>query len=447
MNCKHCGAALEENVTVCPACGEVVTAHNEIGSSNKGGKIIAIALAALVLVGAVAGAFFAFGQGENAANETTESTAAATTVPTEATVPQKVLSEADLAAIANADVVVATLGDRELTNGMLQMYYGRAIWDMVEEYGSYLSYFNLDLSKPLDEQAFPYGEDTTWHQYFLEMALDAWTQQQTLVCMAEEANHQYPEGLQTYLDSLKDTLDSQAALYGYTSGDALVQAEMGANTNVELYKAYSDIYNKAAEYYAALFESFEATPEQVEAYFDEHAEELQEQYGVTKVEKPVVDVRHILLVPEASVDEETGATIYTDESKAACLQKAEALLEQWKNGGATEEYFAQLASEHSKDPGSNTNGGLYDLVYQGEMVDSFDAWCFDESRKSGDTGIVETEFGYHVMYFVYGADEWYRATERVMVAEMCNEMIASASRRYGFQVYYWKIVLGKIDFS
>ena len=118
-----------------------------------------------------------------------------------------------------------------------------------------------------------------------------------------------------------------------------------------------------------------------------------------------------------------------------------------ENGEATEESFAQLAKEHSQDPGSSEEGGLYDLVYQGEMVETFDAWCFDESRKPGDTGVVETEFGYHIMYFVYGADEWYRATEQVMATEMCNEMMASAAKRYDFQVYYWKIVLGNIDFS
>ena len=35
----------------------------------------------------------------------------------------------------------------------------------------------------------------------------------------------------------------------------------------------------------------------------------------------------------------------------------------------------------------------------GPMVDAFDRWIFDESRKEGDVEIVETEYGYHVMYF------------------------------------------------
>ena len=34
------------------------------------------------------------------------------------------------------------------------------------------------------------------------------------------------------------------------------------------------------------------------------------------------------------------------------------------------------------------------------MVEAFNDWCFDPARSAGDTGVVETEYGYHVMYFV-----------------------------------------------
>ena len=446
MKCKHCGAALEENATVCPACGEAVE-HTAFANSEKKvtpKTVLTVALAAVlaVIVGALC--FFGFNNwGEETVGETTGASVAATTDPS---APEETLSAADIEAVANADVVVATLGDKELINGMLQMYYGLQIWDMVEEYGSYLSYLGLDLTMPLDEQAFPYAEDTTWHQYFLEMALDAWMQQQALVCMAEEVNYQFPEDLQSYLDALPATLDEQAILYGYTSGEALVQAEMGANVSVEIYKAYIEIYNKGAEYYANLYGSVQFTPEEVEQYFDEHAEDMQTQYNVTKDTNPVIDVRHILLIPEETVDE-SGATVYTDESKAACLQEAEALLQQWSSGEATEESFAQLANEHSEDPGSNTTGGLYEFVYQGDMVETFDAWCFDETRKPGDTGIVETDYGYHIMYFVYGADEWYRAAQQELADSKCNEMVVAAVEQYGFEVDYEKISLCTIYFE
>jgi hypothetical protein len=40
------------------------------------------------------------------------------------------------------------------------------------------------------------------------------------------------------------------------------------------------------------------------------------------------------------------------------------------------------------------------------MVDEFNDWCFDSARKTGDTDIVKTEYGYHIMYFI-GTDMLY----------------------------------------
>ena len=115
-----------------------------------------------------------------------------------------------------------------------------------------------------------------------------------------------------------------------------------------------------------------------------------------------VDVRHILIQPESSElsEDDEGYDEDVQAKKDEAKQKAEDLLAQWQSGEATEDSFAQLANENSSDGGSNTNGGLYEQVYQGQMVTAFNDWCFDESRQPGDTGIVETDYGYHVMYFV-----------------------------------------------
>ena len=74
--------------------------------------------------------------------------------------------------------------------------------------------------------------------------------------------------------------------------------------------------------------------------------------------------------------------------------------------------FATLARMYSEDPGSNTNGGLYEKVYTGQMVDTFNDWCFDPSRKVGDTGLVETSYGVHVMYFAGTSDPLWKDSAR-----------------------------------
>ncbi len=123
----------------------------------------------------------------------------------------------------------------------------------------------------------------------------------------------------------------------------------------------------------------------------------------------IIDVMHILVSFEGgTTNSTTGETTYTDAEKAAAKEEAEKLYAEWKAGEATKESFAELAKENSTDTGSASNGGLYEDVYPGRMVTTFNDWCFDANRKPGDTGLVATDYGYHIMYFVQTQDLTYR---------------------------------------
>lgn len=140
---------------------------------------------------------------------------------------------------------------------------------------------------------------------------------------------------------------------------------------------------------------------------EEHSDEEEVEYEVTgfyvvlmndviKNDMKLVNVRHILITLDGITDKSTE-----DQKKKAdedAKAAAEKLLKEWKDGEATAESFGELANKHSKDGGSNTNGGLYEDVYPGWAVKEFNAWCFDAERKAGDTGIVKTDNGYHVIY-------------------------------------------------
>lgn len=146
-------------------------------------------------------------------------------------------------------------------------------------------------------------------------------------------------------------------------------------------------------------------------------------------EYKTVNVRHILIQPET-----TGDAAATDEQKAAAKQKAEDIYNTFKSGDKTEDSFAQLAKDNSADGGSAEKGGLYEKVSKGDMVDTFNDWCFDESRKVGDTGIVETDYGYHIMYFTgYSTPKWELQTETDLVDEAYNEFLTEKSAGYTVQ--------------
>ncbi len=78
--------------------------------------------------------------------------------------------------------------------------------------------------------------------------------------------------------------------------------------------------------------------------------------------------------------------------------KAHSILVEYLNGKQTEESFADLAKKHSED--NAEDGGLYEDVTLGRMVPEFENWATAEGRKVGDVGIVETDYGYHIMYSV-----------------------------------------------
>lgn len=131
--------------------------------------------------------------------------------------------------------------------------------------------------------------------------------------------------------------------------------------------------------------------------------------------KPV-DVRHILIQFDTTTDESGNTVALTSAEKEAYYQQAQAIYNQFLEN-PTEENFATLANNNSDDTGSNTNGGLYEDVHVGDMVTAFNDWCFDPNRKPGDSGIIETNYGYHVMYYV-GNDneETWKSTVRSTLA-------------------------------
>ena len=117
-----------------------------------------------------------------------------------------------------------------------------------------------------------------------------------------------------------------------------------------------------------------------------------------------VNFRHILI--KATDEDEDGE--YSAEELTAAEDKINEIYDEWVNGDATEDSFAELANANSEDSGSNTNGGLYEHVGKNSMVDVVNDFIFNPDTKPGDTTIVLNESssytGYHLIYFV-GADE------------------------------------------
>ncbi len=139
-----------------------------------------------------------------------------------------------------------------------------------------------------------------------------------------------------------------------------------------------------------------------------------------------IDVRHIL----AMATEDETATPTEQQTKEA-HERAQGWYDEWLAGEKTEDSFAAMAKEMSQDPGSAILGGLYQQVVPGRMVKTFNDWCFDSARKPGDTGLVDTEYGTHVMYFVKHDDPaWKIQTRNILVEEKYSSATFTYEAKY-----------------
>lgn len=153
--------------------------------------------------------------------------------------------------------------------------------------------------------------------------------------------------------------------------------------------------------------------------------------GRYREELPTVRVRHILLRTEAyaedATDEDKAAV---DEANAAVLTQIEDIRSQWESGEATEDSFAALAKEHSAD-GSASEGGDLGFFTENVMVQAFNDWCFESGRKPGDVGLVETTYGYHLIYFVeHGNYEYYNTIVDTLTNNAMDEYMENTMPNY-----------------
>ena len=121
--------------------------------------------------------------------------------------------------------------------------------------------------------------------------------------------------------------------------------------------------------------------------------------------EPMGNVRHLLVKFEGGQeDEATGETVYTDEEKAAAKEEADGYLKTWLDDEKTEDSFIALVQEHSDDTSAEAGGLFEDINPDSSYVPNFLSWSTDPNRQAGDAEVIETEYGYHVMYYV-GDDE------------------------------------------
>jgi len=141
---------------------------------------------------------------------------------------------------------------------------------------------------------------------------------------------------------------------------------------------------------------------------------------------PGRNIRHILFTN----------TTYADDAKV------NEVYAEWEAAGFTEEKFLELNNLYNEDS-SITNGGLYENVQPGQMVTEFNDWMFDASRKTGDHGIVETTYGWHIMY--YAGESEHAAWQAEAIAALQNADYTKHIEQYSTGITFNNEVLAGIN--
>ena len=341
------------------------------------------------------------------------------------------------------DTVVATVGEKKLTNRELQAWYWAEVAQYRQSGGN-----GLDATLPLDWQACDVDDSVaTWQQYFLQEALDSWHTAQALLLQGEQegvpvaeptynpipGNYaKYMDGMpavkvlegyyedyhpnsmhQAYLDALPETLEATAKTLGYSDLEQMAHA--GLSTDTQGLLGFAQDYNKAYMYFTSL--SYLLEPEQGEV---EHSIAQSGQTG-----EQLVTFRHILL----------------DDA-----EKAWSLWNEWEGSWlSSESTFASLAYENSQDEGTAGKGGIYRRVSREQIPEELAAWCLAPERVEGETTVLETPMGFHVVYFISAEDSVRVQAEEALLRQKQADLLLSAREEHPISVSYGDIVIKEAE--
>ena len=250
-------------------------------------------------------------------------------------------------------LVLMTLGDYNVTYSEYRYYY-------INNLQQYIYYYGLDE-----------GEDSTWKDTFDNIM------EESLKMSAVVANTALHNGIQLTEDEFNTAVvavyDSIAEQYGDETVTTLDQSYAVTPYYMMMNESVYNLYLKLFDFYYG--EGGERSADVRKETLDYYTE------------NDYVRAKHVLIkYPE----NEDGSEL-TEEQKAETLAKANEVLEKAKNG----EDFDALITEYNEDPGVTSNPDGY-YFGKGQMVEPFEnaAYALADGEISG---LVETDFGYHII--------------------------------------------------
>lgn len=276
-----------------------------------------------------------------------------------------------------------TIDGESYTAADVQFYYTSILQS--QAYYAMFGASTFDYTTDAKDQVYSEASGTTWHDYFLEQAVSALTQDVALATEAEKAGYTLSADAQASLDANLSSLESSRISAGYSSRDSYLRAVYGSSMTYNKYLTILTRSALAADYANAQAASFTYDDAALNSYYEENKDAL-DTFVITQ------------FVFQASVptqtDEDGNTVELTEEETAAALEQAkteqQALAEELLARLEAGEDPAALQEEYADDLYSSY---VDDVRFGSSVSTAYSDWAFDSARKTGDTTLVEYEGG------------------------------------------------------
>lgn len=300
----------------------------------------------------------------SSASATVTTSAAPSASGDEMLVPLESLYDPSLVALMNKTF---TINGSTISAGEFNFYMVNSFTEFSQY--AYSGYYPATETGMLDlTAACDYLEDGTWAEYLSSFVEKDIQRRYLLSALATENGISLSDEKKSAVEASVESILSQAETAGL-SGDGFVSQYFGDNMTIDRFRAILSVYQLA----------------------DQYLGEYVKNYSFTEEELQLPTVRHILYMATRNSTEGENAT---EEEIANAKALAEATL---ASVNTYEEMV--LAGDRDFTSGVAAETAQY-TVSVGQMVPEFEAWCYDPARKVGDKAVVQTDFGFHVMFFV-----------------------------------------------